>query len=111
MKKYLLLLGLLFVVGFNSDDVNIDEIHNYIEDIKEYAEINRASEEYVPTLQAFNDYLDNITHEELQEYIDVQIEANNMRIEGLQKDDADLITESSFKQAKALEILYQLEES
>lgn len=109
MKK-LLFVVLLILVGCGS--VDIGSIDEHLESIKAHAETAGADQEgYINELESFNEFLEGINDEDYQEYISVQIEANNMRIEALETDNSDLITSSSLKQAQALQILDKLKES
>ena len=113
MKKLLSgLIILLLLVGCGiQTSVDVTEIDAHVERLKQHAETQSDFEQYKADLEEFNNYLKGIDNEKYQEYIEVQIEANNMRIEGIEEMDSDLITESSFKQAHALDILEQIKEA
>lgn len=108
MKK-LLVVGLLFLGLFGcSSEVSIEEIETHVDKIKTHAETAGTNEEgFLEDLQAFNEYLEDV-ESEFKEYAEIQIEANNMRIEGLTNKDNELISDSSWKQAEALQILDEI---
>lgn len=111
MKKIMIVV--LFLVGLTGcgNDVTLDEIDNYVNEIKVNAESAADDKEgYKDVIQEFNEYLKNADGK-FEEYADAQIEANTLRLEGLNKDDNELISESSWKQAEALQILDELKES
>lgn len=109
--KRVLILALIVLVGC-TNKVDASEIYSYIDVSEDYAEIAGSDREgYINHLKDFNEYLEGIKDNNYSNYVQLQIEANNMRIEALESKNSDLITESSFKQAKALLILESIRES
>lgn len=106
--KYLkvFVVSIVLVLAACSNKVNNGDIDSYIAKMKEYAETGSSNKEsYIEELEEFNEFLSKIEDESYAEYVKLQLEANNMRIEGLKTNNADLISESSWKQAQALEVL------
>jgi hypothetical protein len=111
MKKMLFVLVLIFLVGCGNKDYSQD-IDDHVEKMKTHAESAAADREgYIEDLKAFNEFLDTIDDEKYEEYVKKQKEANKMRLEALETDNSDLITESSLLQATALQIYDKLKES
>lgn len=111
MKKIVIVLMvvLLAACGNSVDASQIDEQINIMKAHAETAGTDR--EGYMSTLKEFNEYLETIEDKDYEEYVTIQMEANNMRYKGLENDDSDLISDSAWKQAQALQILDEIRES
>lgn len=105
-----ILLG-ISLFGCNDSSDNIGVIESELQVIKEYAETTRGDyNEYIKVLEDFTELLTSIDDTDLSSYIDLQIEANSMRIEGLVTRDPEIISESSWKQAEALQVFEEIKE-
>lgn len=110
MRKLLLVVVAMLFLGACGNSVGLDEINSHISKMKEHAETAGSNpEQYMEDIKEFNLILENV-NDDLKRYAETQIEANNMRLEGLKNNNTELISDSTWIQAKALQILDELKE-
>lgn len=104
MKKILVAFLILLLAGCGVDKEG-SVIDEHIEIIGSYAEYASSDHEsYIKSMNEFNEYLSNIVGK-YEEYAQVQIEANEMRIKGIEENDNELFSDSAWVDAKARQIL------
>lgn len=115
MKKILALILLLtLLVACGNEDLNIEKMNNYINDIQKYSNDlllgGNGIEELKETIDSYNRELKSIeTKNDLEsQFIDYQLAANKLRIDGITSDDGDMITESSKLQYYAIMLLEEM---
>lgn len=108
-KALLVLIGVIILSACSANtNATMSEIDEYVEKLRQHSETLSDFEQYKADLEEFNSYLGGIKEKEYKDYVKIQIEANIMRIAGIEKMDSKLITDSSFKQAQALDILEEI---
>ena len=106
----MLIVVVLLLAGCGSNTAEM--IDEHLTTMKAHAESAGAdTEQYLTDIQEFNDYLEGIENADFKEYVEKQLEANEMRVEALQKEDSDLIKESAYLQLEALFLYNELKES
>ena len=108
MKKLIGLLLLVLLVGCGNVQ---EDLESHLETMKTHAETRTDLEGYINDLKAFNTFLESVEDNKYSDYVKTQLEANNTRIEALETKDVELITDSSFLQAKAIQLYEELKES
>ncbi|WP_077623850.1 hypothetical protein [Sediminibacillus massiliensis] len=113
MKKALLVLVFSAVLMGYSNDYT-DEINKHIETMKEQSEMfavgNGDYVDFQAAIEDFNNTLEAIDSDDqqLNGYIELQLETNEMRLAAFKSREAESISKSTLKQAQALDIWNQI---
>lgn len=114
MKKLMITFVLAVLLTGCSSSFNASKMDSYIDKIETYSVGmllgENSFDDLKQVIDEYNKELENINSddENIQEFIDYQLEANKLRIEGIEKDDGELITESSKLQYFAIMKLQEI---
>lgn len=114
MKKIMIAFMLALLLAGCSGSFDAHKMDSYIDKVETYSiGILVGENDFDDLKQVIDEYNSELKKidtkdKDIKEFVDYQLEANKLRIEGIEKDDGELITESSKLQYFAIMKLQEI---
>jgi outer membrane murein-binding lipoprotein Lpp len=114
LKKLVFVFAVMFLLAGCSENIDYASLQKHMDTMKassqDFATGGGDIEQFAADVEAFNAELKKIKSddENVMKYVEYQLKANELRLEGLKNEDYDKITESSMLQYSALSLLDEI---